>query len=52
MIAGELFAKDSRSLETYLSVSNNLQRKLVLSLEPSIKFDERFRVTLIPIFYS
>ena len=37
--------KALRSFETCRSVSNNLCRKLVLSLESPIMFDQKFRVT-------
>ena len=36
--------------ETVVSTNSNLCRKLVLSLEFSINFDERFKVTSVPFF--
>ena len=47
MLAHELFAKALQILEICVSVNNNLCRKLVLSLESSIEFDERFKVTSV-----
>ena len=35
--------------QTYVSVNKNLCGKLILSLESSITFDERFKVTSVPI---
>ena len=46
----ELFAKALWSLETCLSVINNIYRKLVSSLESLITFPERFQVTSFPFF--
>ena len=46
----ELFAKALGSLETCLSVINNIYRKLVSSLESLITFLERFQVTSFPFF--
>ena len=42
--------KGLQSLETCVSVNNNLYRKLVPSLESLITFDKRFTVTSVPIF--
>ena len=39
-----------RILETCASVYDNLCEKLVLSLESPITFDQRFKVTLAPLF--
>ena len=50
ILADELFAKALQSLEILVLVRNNLCRKLVSSLELSIKFDERFKVISIPFF--
>ena len=52
IVADELFAKALRSLEICLLVSNNLCRKLVSLLELPNTFDERFKVTSVPIFIS
>ena len=48
----ELFAKALRSFETFLSVSNNLCQKLVLSLELPIIFDDSFSVTSVSFFVA
>ena len=49
ILAYELFAKGSQSLENCVSVNhNNICEKLVSSLKPPIAFDERFKVTLVP----
>ena len=40
--------KALRIFETYVLVNDNLCGKLVLSLELSIKFNERFKVTSVP----
>ena len=45
ILAEQLFAKALRSLETCVLVNNNLWGKLLSSLESSILFDERFKVT-------
>ena len=50
ILVDELFAKALRSLETCLSVNNNLCGKLVFPLESPITFDERVKVTSIPFF--
>ena len=42
ILADESFAKALRSLETCVSVNNNLCGKLVSPLESPITFDERF----------
>ena len=42
--------KSLRNLEACASVDNNLCEKLVLSLESPITFDQRFKVTLVPLF--
>ena len=47
MLADELFSKDLRSFETRLLLSNNVCKKIVPSLESSVIFYERFRVTRI-----
>ena len=51
ILADEVFAKFLRSLETCVSVSNNLCRKIFLLLEPPITFEERFKVTLVPFSF-
>ena len=48
ILAHDLFAKPSESLETCVLVNNNLRGKLVSSLESSTAFDESFKVTLVP----
>ena len=45
-----LFPKALRSLETFVSVNNNLCQKLLSSLELPITFHERLKVTLVSIF--
>ena len=50
VLADELFAKDLRSLKIGVLINNNLCRKLVSSLELPTTFDERFKVTSVPIF--
>ena len=52
ILADEPFAKALRIFETYVLVSNNLCGKLVSSLEFPIKFDERFKVNLVPFFIA
>ena len=47
MLADELFSKDLRRFETRLSLSNNVCKKIVPSLESPVIFYERFRVTRI-----
>ena len=42
--------KALKSLETCLSVNNNLYGKLVLSLDSQITSDTRFRATSLPLF--
>ena len=47
----EAFAKALRILETYVSVNNNLYRKLASSLEfENSNFDEWFKVTSVLFF--
>ena len=48
ILADKPFAKALRISKTGVSVNNNLCGKLVSSIEFSIKFDERFKVTLVP----
>ena len=50
LLADELFAKVLRSLETHVLINNNLYGKLVSSLESPTTFDERFKVTFVPVF--
>ena len=50
ILGDKLFEKTLRSLETCVSVSNNLCGKLVLSLEWLITFEERFKVTWVLFF--
>ena len=50
ILADELFAKVLRSLETSVLVNNNLCGKLVSPIESSTTFDERFKVTFVPVF--
>ena len=45
MLADETIVKGLRIFETWVLVNNNLCEKLVSSLELSMKFDERFKVT-------
>ena len=52
MLAEELFSNTLRSSETCVSVNNNLCGKLFSSLESSTMFDEIFKATSVPIFYS
>ena len=49
ILADKPFANALRISETYVLVNNNLCVKLVLSLELPIKFDERFKVTSVPL---
>ena len=51
MLADQLYAEAFWSLETCLSVNNNLCGKLVSSLESPITLNERFKVTSV-LFYS
>ena len=46
----QLFAKALRTLETCVLVNNALCGKLVSSLELTITFDKRFKVTPAPFF--
>ena len=50
MLADELFTKILKSLETCVLINNNLRGKFISSLELPITFDERFRVTSLPLF--
>ena len=50
ILVDKLFPKVLQSLETCLSVNNDLLGKLVSSLESPITFDERFTVTSGPFF--
>ena len=50
IIANEPFAKTLQIFETYVSLENDLCEKLVSSLEPPIKYDKRFKVTLVTFF--
>ena len=50
ILANEPFAKVLQIFETYVSVTNNFCGILVSSLELSIKFDGRFKVTSVPFF--
>ena len=50
ILADELFAKVLRSLETRVLVNNNLCIKLVSPFESRTTFDERFKVTSVPLF--
>ena len=50
ILADELFAKNLRSVETWVLVNNNLWGNLYLSLEIPITFHEKFKVTSVPFF--
>ena len=50
ILSNEPFAKAWQSLKTCVSFNNNFYRKLVSSLEPSITFDETFKVTSVQCF--
>ena len=50
ILADEFFAKVFRNLETHVLVNNNLCGKLVSPLESPTTFDERFKVTFVPVF--
>ena len=50
ILVDEPFVKALRIFETCVLFSNNLCEKLVSSLEIPIKFDEKFKVTLILFF--
>ena len=50
LLTGEPFAKPLQSQETCVLVNNNLQGKLVLSLELLTTFDKRFNVTSVPFY--
>ena len=45
-------AKDLQIFETCVSVNNSLSGKLVSSLEFQIKFNKKFKVTLVLFFIS
>ena len=49
-LADELFAKSLRNLETCVVVDNSLCRKLAPSFKSPITFDEKFKVTSVPVF--
>ena len=49
ILANELFGKAFRSFDTFVLENNNLCGKLVWSLESSITFDEKSKVTWVPI---
>ena len=51
ILADELFTKVLQSLKTCVLVNNNLCTKLYSSLDLSITFDERFKVTSVPFSY-
>ena len=50
ILSNESFAKGLKIFETCALANNNLCGKLVASLELPIRFDERFKVTLVPFF--
>ena len=52
ILANEPFTKALQIFETCVLVNNNLCGKLVSSLEFRIKFDERFKVTSVPLLIS
>ena len=52
ILADEPFEKAFRSLETCVLVNINLGRKLFSSLESTIIFDERFKVTAVLFFVA
>ena len=52
ILVKKLFTKALRILETCVLVSNNLCGKLFSSAESLAKFDERFKVTLVPFFIA
>ena len=47
ILVDETFAKALQIFETFVLVNNKLCEKLVSSLEFPIKFDDRFKVTLV-----
>ena len=51
LLADKVFAKSLRSLETCVSVINDLCGKSFLSLETPNTFEERFKVTLVPFSF-
>ena len=52
ILTDDLFAKALQSRETWLSVNISLWEKLFSCLESPITFDERFKITSVPIFIS
>ena len=52
ILAKELFAKALQRLETCVLVNNNWWGKLFSLLESPSIFDERFEVSLVPIFIA
>ena len=52
MLADKSFAKTLPNLEPCVSVNNILFGKLISSLGFLIKFDERFKITSVPLFYQ
>ena len=50
-LADKLFPKALQSLETCLSVNNDLFGKLVPSIESPITTDERSTVASVPFFF-
>ena len=50
MLSGKTFAKTLQIFQTCVLLDNRLCGKLVSSLEFPIKFDGRFKVTLVPFF--
>ena len=52
LLADEPFAKALEIFKTCLSVNSSLCGKLVSSLEFIIKFDQRFKVTSVPVFIA
>ena len=47
MLVEELFEEALQSLRTCILVNKNLRRNHVLSLQLSITFDERFKITSV-----
>ena len=52
ILADESFEKALRNFETSISVNNNLCGKLGTAVELPIKFDKRFKGTLMQIWES
>ena len=50
ILAEELFSKALRSFDICVLVNNNLCGKLFCPLESPTKFNESFKVTLVPFF--